>query len=79
MTRTTIYLPDDLHGGLKHLALERRQSMADLLRQAVEKVYKEDLKDLQAARKAWKAHLKHPGKAGRSMGKIAEPNSGDHH
>ncbi len=63
MTRTTIYLPDDLHGGLKHLALERRQSMADLLRQAVEKVYKEDLKDLQAARKAWKAHLKHPEKA----------------
>jgi hypothetical protein len=37
------------------------------------------VKDLQAARKAWKAHLKHPGKAGRSMGKIAEPNSGDHH
>lgn len=62
MVRTTIYLPDELHNGLKHLAIEKHQSMADLLRKAVEKIYKDDLKDLSIAQKAWKAHLKNPQK-----------------
>ena len=63
MTRTTIYLPDEVHNGLKHLAVERHQSMADLLRKAVQEVYDNDLKDLHAAQKIWKAHLKNPKKA----------------
>jgi predicted transcriptional regulator len=63
MMRTTIYLSDEVHNGLKHLAVERRQSMANLLRQAVEEVYKNDLADLRAAQKTWKAHLKQPDKA----------------
>jgi len=42
--RTTIFLPDELHTGLRHLAVERRQSMAQLLRDAVETVYRRDLK-----------------------------------
>lgn len=63
MVRTTVYLPDALRSGLKHLAVERHCSMADLLREAVEETYQEDLKDLDAAQKAWKAHLKHPEKA----------------
>lgn len=58
MMRTTIYLPDEIHNGLKHLAVERRQSMADLLRKAVEKVYEYDLKGLRAVQKAWKRRLK---------------------
>lgn len=63
MVRTTIYLPENLHSGLRHMAIERRRSMADLLREAVEEVFKQDLMDLRAAQKAWKAHLKHPKKA----------------
>ena len=63
MIRTTIYLPQEIHSGLRHLAVERHQSMADLLRVAIEAVYQHDLKDLHAAQKAWKSHLKHPRKA----------------
>ena len=62
MIRTTIYLPDEIHNGLKHLAVEKHESMANLLRKAVEEVYEGDLKDLQSAQKAWKAHLKQPEK-----------------
>ncbi len=63
MIRTTVYLPFDIHSGLKHLAIEKRRSMADLLRDAVETVYCSDLKDLRAAQKAWAKHLKKPAKA----------------
>ena len=37
--------------------------MANLLRKAVEEVYEDDLKDLHAAQKAWKTHLRQPEKA----------------
>jgi len=60
MNRTTIFLTDELHSNLKHLAIEKRCSMAELVRKAVEKVYKQDLKDLKMAQKAWKAHRKNP-------------------
>ncbi|MBI4351344.1 MAG: ribbon-helix-helix domain-containing protein [Elusimicrobia bacterium] len=63
MVRTTIYLPEELHNSLKHLAIEMRCPMADLLRKAVEESYKLELKDLRAAQKSWKSHLKSPGKA----------------
>jgi len=63
MVRTTIYLPEELHSGLKHLAVEMRCPMADLLRKAVEETYHQELADLRAAQKAWKSHLKRPEKA----------------
>lgn len=63
MVRTTIYLPEELHNGLKHLAVEMHCPMADLLRKALEETYSKELEDLRAAQKAWKAHLKRPGKA----------------
>jgi len=63
MVRTTVYLPDELHEGLKHLAVERHCSMADLLRMSATEAYASDLKDLRAAQQAWKKHLKAPGKA----------------
>ena len=63
MIRTTVYLPDDLHNALKHLAVEKRRSMADLLRIAAEQVYEDDFADLRAAQKAWRAHRRNPGKA----------------
>ncbi len=63
MVRTTIYLSEQLHNNLKHLAIEMHRPMADLLRKAVEETYQQELKDLNAAQTAWKAHLKSPGKA----------------
>ena len=63
MIRTTIYLPDELHNNLKHLAVEFRRPMADLVREALEEVYEQNLKDLQTARVAWKKYLKDPSKA----------------
>ena len=63
MVRTTIYLPEELHTGLKHLAVDMHRPMADLLRKAVEETYEHELSDLRAAQKAWKSHLKSPDKA----------------
>ncbi|MEK6544870.1 MAG: hypothetical protein AABZ44_10590 [Elusimicrobiota bacterium] len=63
MMRTTIFLPEEVHQGLKHLAIEQDCSMADLLRWAVERMYQEDLKDIRDARQAWNQHRKNPQKA----------------
>lgn len=71
MIRTTIYLPEELHSGLKHLAVELRCPMADLLRRAVEETYSQELADLRAAQKAWKAHLKSPDKTVPAKGYFA--------
>lgn len=60
MVRTTIYLPMEIHNGLRHLAIERRRSMADLLRAAIEEVYLQDFRDLRIAQKAWKEYLRNP-------------------
>ena len=50
MTRTMVYLPDKVHKGLKHLAIERHTSMAKLIQEAVEVLYQEDLEDLSVGR-----------------------------
>lgn len=63
MFRTTIYLPDALHKGLKHLAVEKSCSMAYLLREAVERTYEVELEDVKAAQHAWRAHVQQPEKA----------------
>ena len=63
MTRTMIYLPDQLHRGLKHLAVERRTSLAKLVQEAVEVLYLEDLEDLKIARERYQDYLTHPENA----------------
>jgi predicted DNA-binding protein len=60
MVRTTIYLPEDVHRGMKMMAAAGGESMADLLREALERVYKEDLADIHAANEAMREHRKHP-------------------
>ena len=60
MVRTTIYLSEDVHRGMKMMAAAGGQSMADLLREALERVYKDDLADIHAANEALKEHRKHP-------------------
>lgn len=58
-----VYLPDELHRGLKHLAVEQGTSLAELVREAVEMLYREDMEDLGIARSRLAEHLKHPERA----------------
>jgi len=47
MKKTMVYLPDDLHEGLRRLAFEHRTSMAELIRRAVQAAYGEILEDIR--------------------------------
>ena len=60
MIRTTIYLPDTLHRGIKMMAAANGKSMAVLLREALEQVYDEDLSDIRLAEEAMKGHWGNP-------------------
>ena len=60
MTRTMVYLEDELHRKLKHLAVERRTSLAALIREAVDSLYREDMDDLRIGRQRLADYLKHP-------------------
>lgn len=50
MMRTMVYLENELHRRLKHLAVERRTSLAALIREAVDALYREDTEDLRIGR-----------------------------
>jgi predicted DNA-binding protein len=63
MFRTTVYLPERVHRGMKQLAAARSMPMADLLRDALEQVYKDDLADIQAADEAMREYRKNPKSA----------------
>lgn len=60
MTRTMVYLPEELHRGLKHLAVERKTSLAKLVQEAVEVLYREDLEDLEIGRERLRDYFAHP-------------------
>lgn len=60
MIRTMVYLPEELHRILKHLAIERDTSLTALLREGVETLYLEDLEDLRIGTKRLKEYLAHP-------------------
>ena len=47
MKRTMIYLSEQTHQGLRKLAFEANTSVAELIRQAIAKVYGEDIEDIQ--------------------------------
>ncbi len=49
MRRTMIFLPSEMHQGLKRLAVERDRSVAELVREAVLHAYREDLEDIRDA------------------------------
>ncbi len=63
MIRTMIYLPEALHRGLRHLAIERDSSLTELVRESVEALYREDLEDIRIGRKRLKEYLASPEKA----------------
>jgi ribosomal protein L1 len=60
MIRTTIYLPEHVHRGMKMMAAANSKSMADLLREALEQVYKDDLADIRDGMAALREHRKNP-------------------
>jgi len=47
MKKTMIYLPEETHEGLKKLAFEAKTSIAELIRRAVDVVYREDIEDIR--------------------------------
>jgi len=51
MVRTLLQLPEKTHQALKHLAVDRHKSVAELIRNAIDRVYKEDLADIRHAEK----------------------------
>jgi len=46
MKRTVVYLPEEVYEGLAKLAIENNVSVAELIRNAVESVYREDINDI---------------------------------
>ncbi len=55
-----IYLPDEVHKGLREIAFENNTSIAELIRKAVEKVYGEDIEDIRDMKKALAEYEAHP-------------------
>lgn len=60
MKKTMVYLPDDLHEGLRMLAFEHRTSMADLVRRAVQAAYGEILEDIRDMEAELESYRKDP-------------------
>jgi hypothetical protein len=49
MKKMMVYLPDDVHEGLRQLAFDHRTSIAELIRRAVDAAYGEVLEDIRDA------------------------------
>ena len=60
MKRTMIYLPDEIHKGLRELALEADTSVAELIRRAVKTVYGEDIEDIRVMEEEIANYRAHP-------------------
>lgn len=60
--KTMVYLPDRLHKAIKHLAVERGTSIASLVREALEALYKDDIEDMKTGRERFEDYLKNPDK-----------------
>jgi predicted DNA-binding protein len=63
MKRTMIYLPESTHQGLRKLAFEANTSIAELIRQAVEAVYGEDINDMRVMEEEIAYYQAHPESA----------------
>jgi len=50
MKKTLIYLPEDLHEGLREIAFRRRTTVSELIRRATEVVYEDELDAVEAER-----------------------------
>ncbi len=63
MKRTMIYLPEQTHQGLKKLAFEANTSIAELIRQAIDIVFGEDVTDIQDMEEELAKYRAHPESA----------------
>jgi predicted DNA-binding protein len=63
MKKTMVYLPEEIHEGLKKLAFESRTSLAELIRRAVEVVYGEDIEDIRDMEEELTRYRAQPGEA----------------
>ena len=63
MKRTMIYLPEQTHQWLRKLAFEANTSIAELIRQAIDIVYGEDIADIQDMEEELAEYRAHPGSA----------------
>ena len=63
MKRTMIYLPDEVHKGLRKQAFEANTSVAELIRKAVDKAYGEDIEDIRDAEEEIAKYLRDPSTA----------------
>jgi len=58
-----IYLPEQTHQGLRKLAFEANTSIAELIRQAIDIVYGEDVTDIQDMEEELAKYRTHPESA----------------
>jgi len=58
-----IYLPEQTHQGLRKLAFEANTSIAELIRQAINTVYGEDIEDIQDMEQELAKYRAHPESA----------------
>ena len=63
MKRTMIYIPEQTHQGLRKLAFEANTSIAELIRQAIDMVYGEDIEDIQDMEEELAKYRAHPESA----------------
>ncbi len=63
MKRTMIYLPEQTHQGLRKLAFEANTSIAELIRQAIDAVYGEDINDIKDMEEELAKYRAHPESA----------------
>lgn len=63
MKKTMVYLPDEVHEGLRRLAFEHKVSMAELVRRAIDAAYGETLEDIRDAELAMAEYEADPSSA----------------
>jgi Arc/MetJ-type ribon-helix-helix transcriptional regulator len=60
MKKTMVYLPEELHEGLRQLAFEHRTSMAELIRRALQAAYGETIEDIRDMEAEIASYLEDP-------------------
>ncbi len=76
MKKTMVYLPEELHEGLRQLAFEHRTSMAELVRRALQAAYGETIEDIRDMEAEIASYLEDPSSSISLDDFIAEQRQG---